>query len=352
MKVKWVVFLAVMGVLGLAGVCQAQQDGYEPVFAAGSGYSGPEVAFGCCPGPLWTAYGEFLLLRPSNAKVSYAVPINGAIVPPAGVAPVQVGRESVLDIGYNSGFRVGFERALNECSSIGAVYTHFESGTSDSVALAEPPPDRVLRSLLLHPGTGDAATDFDLGAAGSHAIDFRMADIEYRHLLRCGPKHAITGLVGIRYGHLEQRLASEFLSSQVEQFVTSDIDFHGGGVRLGLEAETYAAHGGFFGYGKTHASFLAGRFSSFYSQADRFREQVVEAGWKEDRVVPILDLEVGLGWVSSGGRVRVTGGYHYAAWLNTLTTDEFIQAVQHNDSVSVRETLVFDGLVFRTEIGF
>lgn len=347
MEIKWVVLAVLVGMLGVTHVCQAQQWNTEPISPAGSAY------YSCdpCSTPCWKGYGEFLLLRPSNDKVSYAVPINGAIVPPAGVAPVQIGRESVLDIGYNAAFRGGVERALNNCSSIGVAYTHLDSATSDSVALDAPPPDVVLRSLINHPGTVAAPTDF-LEASGRYDINFRLADIEYRGLWLSGPQHCVRGVVGIRYAHLEQGLASEFSNATTVEAVSTDINFDGAGVRLGLEAERHAACNGFFGYGKVFASFLAGEFSSTYFQSDSFRGEVVEAGWKEDRVVPILDLEVGVGWTSPGGLIRVTGGYMYSGWLNTLTTDEFIQAVQNNNSVSVRDTLVFDGLVARAEINY
>lgn len=351
MKTKRTLLAVLVGTLGLASIGQAQQWDGEPVFQAGSAYSEAVGACDPCTVPCWKAYGEFLLLRPSNDKLSYAVPINGAIVPPVGVAPVQIGREAVLDIGYNAGFRGGFERALNECASIGAAYTHFESQTSGSIALDAPPPDVVLRSLINHPGTAAAPTDF-LEASGRSQIDFRLADIEYRGLWLCGPQHTVTGVVGVRYGHLKQDLTSRFANATTIENVTSDISFDGAGVRLGLEAEKHSEYSGFYGYGKTFASFLGGEFSSRYTQSDSFRGQVVEAGWKEDRIVPILDLEVGVGWASAGGGVRVSAGYMYSAWMNTLTTSEFVQAVQTNSSVSVRDTLAFDGLVLRSEIRY
>ncbi|MDY0166303.1 MAG: Lpg1974 family pore-forming outer membrane protein [Thermoguttaceae bacterium] len=351
MNSKWVILFALVGMLGSRDACLAQHWGIDPT-AQAEAYSATTGSCCECSVPFVKGYGEFLLLRPSNDKVSYAVPINGAITDPSsGVAPVQIGRESVLDIGYNVGFRGGIEVAVNECSSIGAVYTLFESTTSGSVALDAPPPDVVLRSLINHPGTVFAPTDF-LEASGRHDIDFRLADVEYRGLWLCGPQYSVSGVVGVRYAQLEQGLTSEFRNVTTVETVTSDINFEGGGVRLGLEAEQYAGERGLFGYGKTYASFLAGEFSSRYTQSDTIRELVVDAGWKEDRVVPILDLEIGVGWVSRCGLVRVTAGYMYSAWLNTLTTGEFIQAVQNNNSVSVRETLVFDGLVGRAEIRY
>ena len=67
-------------------------------------------------GPRFRLYGDFLYLRPANEKVAFAVPINGAITPPPGMAPVQVGMEGVVDCDYDAGFRVGGAFVLNDCS--------------------------------------------------------------------------------------------------------------------------------------------------------------------------------------------------------------------------------------------
>jgi len=79
---------------------------------------------------------------------------------------------------------------------------------------------------------------------------------------------------------------------------------------------------------------------------------VVNTGWTEDRVVTILDAELGLGWQSVGGGLRLTAGYTFSGWFNVINTDDFIRAVRRNDSVSVSDTLTFDGLVFRAELRF
>lgn len=63
----------------------------------------------------------------------------------------------------------------------------------------------------------------------------------------------------------------------------------------------------------------------------------------------MLDLEIGLGWASSDGSWCATAGYMFSGWFNTVNSDEFIQAVQTNNSVDVSDSLGFDGLVVRTE---
>ena len=70
-------------------------------------------------------------------------------------------------------------------------------------------------------------------------------------------------------------------------------------------------------------------------------------------MVSILDCEVGLGWASEGGHVRISAGYMVSGWLNVVKTPEFIASVQANqyhgpDKID-GNALVFDGLVSRLE---
>ena len=71
--------------------------------------------------------------------------------------------------------------------------------------------------------------------------------------------------------------------------------------------------------------------------------------YNDDRIVSILELELGMGWQNCCGNFRVTAGYYIGSWFNTLTTAGFIEGVQNNNFVDVDETLSFDGLALRAE---
>jgi hypothetical protein len=71
----------------------------------------------------------------------------------------------------------------------------------------------------------------------------------------------------------------------------------------------------------------------------------------------ILDMELGIGWQSPCGRVRVTSGYMISSWFNSVTTDQWIRSVSRNNFVGQRDgmsydTLMFDGLTVRAEYRF
>ena len=310
--------------------------------------AGTECGVGCldpCSVPKWRAFGEFLFLRPSGERVAFAVPINGAIVPPAGAAPVPIGLEAAVDCDFEAGFRVGGSYYLDECSDLVATYTHFESDTTNQIGINPP---YVIRSLVNHPGTQAAPTDF-LAASARLDLDFELADLEYRRLFSCSPKHAVYYSAGFRYSHLDQLFSSSLTNATTTETVSSQVRFDGGGIRVGLEGERYLAKCGLMAYGRSAVSFVGGNFRGRYLQNNTQQGDVVISGLNEDGVISMLDLEIGLGWASSDGSWRATAGYMFSGWFNTLNTDEFIQAVQTNNSVSIGDSLGFDGLVVRTE---
>jgi len=391
MKVRNSVFFLVgLAALGWVGVAQAQQWGYgQPPMAYGGpmmyapptgyGYAMPAafaqepqpvaqdsqgptpysgqaagevtVTGECCPGtcgeecpPKWQFYGEFLYLRPRNAEVGWAVPIDGPITQPPPSNPIQIGPVAVADIEYHPGFRVGGGRALDECASIGLSYTWFESRAHDETSTQAP---NVIRSMVSHPATRSAATDFLRGEA-SNDVDFQLGDADYRCVFICTDRFSMNWLVGARYAEMQQDFQATFANNGTEQ-VISDISFNGGGVRLGLEAERHSPGNGMMIYGRSAASFVAGEFHARYFQGQSFDPTVVSTEWSAGRVVPILELELGAGWVSPRGHLQLSAGYMFSGWFNVVKTDDFIRSVKANDFGSLGDTITFDGLVARIE---
>ena len=296
----------------------------------------------------WQVFGDFLYIRPGQDRVAYAVPINGAIVPPAGVAPVQVGRIATADVGFDPGFRVGLSHCLDECSRIGVTYSHLDADTQDQISVDAP---LVLRSMVDHPGTQSAPTDFLNGLAEA-TIRFKLGDVDYRHMWLCDERMSLNYVVGGRFAHLEQGFNSLMTNSSTAETVDTRLMFDGGGIRFGLEGQRRAICSGMTIYGSAMASFVGGRFRGGYTQADSFSGTVVYTGWADDRIVPILDLELGVAWVGCCGHLRISGGYMFSSWFNMPRTEDFIHTVQTNDLSLVHDALTFDGLTLRTEFRF
>ena len=310
--------------------------------AAWGGEPGYAKAPAYCP-PCWahrtSVFGEFLYLRPRDSEVAHTLIVNGN---------VPAGRAGVADPDYSPGYRVGFTKALDECSSLVGTYTNFESNTNDFLDVNPPP---ALRGLLLHPGTTNAGADF-LTATARYDIDFRTADFDYRGLLSAGDSAAINYVIGARYAHLDQDLRVVYSNAGTAETIITDVEFDGAGFRLGLDAER-CTHHGFLFYGKSMATFLVGDFRATYNHASTAGgATVANTAWRAGRIVPILDLELGTGWQSHSGHWRMTAGYVVSAWLNTVNTDEWVEAVRGNSFEGLNDGMTFDGLTAKAEYRF
>jgi hypothetical protein len=298
-------------------------------------------------------FGEFLYMRARNAEVAYALPIDGPVAPVLG-NETPIGPTAVVDFEYKPNFRVGGAFAFNEEASIASQYTYFRSSTNSAASID--PAVGVLRSLVTHPLGANAATDAtDANATAS--IDYDLIDTDFRGLVMgcesCEGKCAsvVNYLIGGRYAQMEQDFGANFVALGTTS-VNTNIDFKGGGIRLGLEGEQHATGNGLFAYGRGIANLMVGEFDATYTQANTFAGTQVFNSWSAGRVVPVFDVEVGVGWVGPRRRMKYQFGYVVSTWFNAVTTEDFIEAVQTSDYSSQSDTITFDGLTARATFEF
>jgi len=301
----------------------------------------------CCCQPKLEFFGEYLYLRARDAEVAYAVPANGPIVDPEDPV-IQIGPTALVDFDYDSAYRAGFSLGMGDCSRIGARYTYFDTDTSHYAEIL--PPDEM-HSLVLHPGTHNAALQFT-EASAEYALDFDLVDVDFTRIISCGRQHEISLVMGGRYAGMGQDFEAQFIAATNDETVTTDIQFDGGGIRVGLDTEFYSCNRTCFVYATSAASFVAGEFTATYAQDDFQGGRLVYTDWQAGRLVTMLDLEIGLGWSSPQGCCRVSGGYMVSGWLNTVNTDDWIKAVQSDNFVGPNDKMTFDGLVARAELRF
>jgi hypothetical protein len=192
-------------------------------------------------------------------------------------------------------------------------------------------------------------------ANANYTINFQYIDIEYQVVAASTNQFWWGYLVGARYANLVQDLNTTYAFAPPDGTTTANtgISFNGVGPRFGLEAERIVfPKYGFRAYGKSSASFLVGKFSSTYQQSNQFNGLEVNTSADINRIVPILDFELGLAWLSPGQLVRISGGYMVAAWFNSVTTPSWIQSVQQSSFHPGSDTITFDGLTARAELKF
>lgn len=301
----------------------------------------------CCAAPFgckFGVFGEFLYLRPRNADINYATPFDGPIAP--GVPPVQAGRQGILDPDFAPAFRVGAYIPLDDMSQIAVAYSRFEETTNDAISINAPD---VIRSQLVHPGSLAANTDY-LSATGASNINWDMIDVDYQHIFFCTPQTRISFLAGFRATEFEQRLDTVFTNVGTTDTVNTDIDFYGAGLRLGLDALRMHANRRLFVYGNGHMSLVAGEFRADYLQTSSVDPVVAQTYYSAGRIVPMLDLELGAGWMSKCQNVQIRGGYLISSWYNTVRTDQWIAGARNNNMQDLSRAMSFDGLTARVTV--
>ncbi|MCA9185895.1 MAG: Lpg1974 family pore-forming outer membrane protein [Pirellulaceae bacterium] len=345
-RAQWGQYLATCGEGGCTDLsCTSFLGGCTDMPCLDCGGSGCMVCQPCCERV--RAWGEFLYLRPRNAEVAYAVPIDGPIAPTLGNG-IQIGRTSLVDINHNAGFRVGMALSLNDCSRIWAQFTNYESNIDDRATVNSPD---VLRSLVTHPLGDNVATDASQALA-SYDINFELVDLAFTGILKNCNCWLWEYTLGVRYGKLDQLFRSSFIEADGITNVLTDLGFNGTGPRLGMNLTRNVGCHGLYLYTRGDSSFLVGKSVANYSQSDSFRQTVVANSWQSGRILTQLDLEAGFGWSSCSQRFSISAGYLVSAWLNAVKTDEYIQSVQTNQFLSLGDGLTFDGLALRTELRF
>jgi hypothetical protein len=294
----------------------------------------------------WEFYGEFLYMRARDVEVTYAVPFDGPIIPPANNPRVQVGRFGVLDMNYEPAFRAGFNKYLSDRTRISAEYTLYEGRSFDSTITTAP---FVVHSLVSHPSTAAAAQDF-LQAVGRYDISMDIIDVDLRRIYYCDQGIELGWLLGIRTALHEQTMRVN-LSGTGTETVETDIDFRGVGLKFGIDG-ILALGECWQGYMELGGSFIPGVYVADFTQSQSYDPTVVATGWEAGRIVSIWDLEVGISRISNDGKCRLNVGYMFSAWTNTLQTDAWIDSVHTNNLIDRGTTTTLDGLVARCELRY
>jgi hypothetical protein len=290
----------------------------------------------------FVVFGDYLYWNVHGADVPYAQPFDGVI---PGLS-VPRGPVAVASPKFNSGFRAGGGMVFdNGNSGFFGTFTYFRDNRHTDTAAPDP---FVLHNFLAFPNTASSAVD-SLSASVDYHIQLYMADFDYKCAIVNNQHLYLNWLAGIRYAHLDQNLSSNFFVTGATS-VNSDINFDGIGPRFGLDGR-YQVCGGLYGYAQGIVDLLFGQFRGNYTETNVFTGLVGQTSINANRVVPILELEMGLGWQSAQGGFRVQGGYYVGSWFNTITTSSFASSIGATNFTTngnnFRDNMTFDGLVLR-----
>ena len=314
-------------------------------------WAGSCGAVGCdpCCTPWWAhrtgGFGEVLYLWPGNSDLIYAVEQTDTTATASPTGPI-----GITNVDEAVGYRVGFSIAKDFCSSYFGSYARWDNDTTD---LLQASGQNVLNSRLIHPSTTTVGSQ-SLQSSTEQSISFQTADFGYRRMAKASDTSALHWLGGLRYGNLEQGLLGQQTVSVATGLtsVTTDIDFDGFGILAGLDGERRSKCCGGLLYGKVIGSLLAGDWRADYRQTNQFGGGVIANHFEDFRVTPTLDAELGFGWTSKGGRVKLTAGYLFSHWFNTVSNRDYLRNVRSGNLEDMADVLTFSGLTSRFEWRF
>ncbi len=156
----------------------------------------------------------------------------------------------------------------------------------------------------------------------------------------------------MRYGRLEQLLSTSQTVSVATGLtnMTTGVDYDGFGLLAGLDAERQSQETGLLIYGKVAASMMAGDWKASSRQVNQFGGGIAANEYRDFRLSPILESELGCGWQSCCGRLRLTTGYLASGWFNAISTRDYIQSFNEGNFVDMNDTVTFSGLTAKMEI--
>jgi hypothetical protein len=309
---------------------------------------------GSCTGPRLGVFAEGVLLKARGADVLYAQPRDGV-----GFVFAPRGSQGIVEPNYTPGIRVGADYLASPCAKFEASVLWWESRDSSSIFT---PNGTVLNSSVVLPSFQNASAQFMFGSA-TEGIQLKSVDADYNHLMCGNSCFYVSWLAGFQYANFRQYFNSAFTVNNGTTTVDTHIDFNGGGPRVGLEGQVLLGCG-FRIFARGTVDLLAGHFGCDFNQQNTFVGNQGFTEYRNDRVVPVLDLRVGLGWTSSNDRFSLMAGYDLSAWFNMVTTADLINAAQSNitnnlntnnfttNNANLKNTITLDGLTARVEFRF
>jgi hypothetical protein len=258
----------------------------------------------------------------------------------------------VLDPDYQPGYRVGGSFAMGDRSSVRLTYAALQAETTNGgdVTADDILANRSQFPLLLHPVTLTPDLAANITALGRMDVDFQIADLDARMLLWDTQTAGINAFGGVRWVNMNQDVVVGYLGN-AGTVVEGGIQHDGLGAHLGLDGQFRSATGfGAYGLGALSLIYGMGRGDFVqYPLNDRENPQAATAA-EYDRLTPMLDLEMGVDWVSSGGNLRFAAGYLTNVWFNVITARDYFAGIRENQFDDFSDTMTFDGLTARAEV--
>jgi hypothetical protein len=258
---------------------------------------------------------DYLYLRARRRAFDFAITdpfLNGAVQ----------GTVSSLSWTNNSGYRVGGGYRLGHGWEAGVSYFYFHTNDNRT---AFAPTGGALFATLTAPGIDQVSNAFATTNLNMDVIDAEVA----KRIESDGLTLRLSG--GVRVAEISQKLGAAYSGATAGAgvvSVSSPINFTGIGVRVGAEGwwDAWCTGYGKLGlYAKGYGSLLSGEFHSRLLQvANNGATPIVDVSDKFDKVVPVAEVGIGIGWQNERMQFRV--GYELMNYFNLIDSVDFVDS--------------------------
>ena len=305
----------------------------------------------------WTAMAEVMFMRPSTGELDFA------IEDPQDGSKVTTGRVLSVDTDYEPGFQIGVGYDFAG-TGVDAKLAWSRLRTSNDES-ATAPAGSTLIATLSSKGTGEGSSDAD-SARANVDFDYDVVDFEVGQTFQAGSSVDIRLFGGVRYANMDHDMEVFYQGGTFDAqgpddgaLVTSKVDFSGIGPRIGVGG-SWDLGSDFSLFGHTAVSLLVSDFDASHvetsdSQNNPFRVNVTQDF--DTRVVPVVEISLGAGWVNrlSWGLLTLRGGYEVQNWFNVVDPLDFSKASSLGASNPGRGNTTdmgLDGFFFRGNVEF
>lgn len=286
----------------------------------------------------WYTQGEFLLQRPRNTDLDFAIVNNST-----GLGTVGPIESYKYELG--TGLRVELGRRWDEGKwETAFAYTYLTAGTDRT--LTGGTPGSVLPTLT-RPGIVDRVNT----ATGNVDLDYQIFDMIAARRVAVDEHFGMRWIGGFKFTDIRQILNTTYDGTDARlSKIASRSRFQGFGPMVGAEAVLVGCKG-FHVYGRVTGGLITGRnVNKLIETNDNGATTYVNTQYDVRKVVPTGSIALGGGWQYRS--ISLRGGYEITHWQGIFERPRFVDDVGQGKVITRPANLTLEGLFLQVAVSY
>lgn len=287
----------------------------------------------------WYTQGEFMLQRPRNTDLDFAIINRGAglgTVGPIESLRYELGTGLRVELGHRWGDEGKWETAF--------AYSYLTAGTDRTITAGA---GQNLLPTLTRPGLTDRATT----AFGNLDLDYQLFDMLVARRVLVDEHFALRYIGGFRFTDIRQIMNVGYDGLDARQArIASRTRFQGFGPLVGIEG-VLASHKGFHAYTRVQAGLLTGRGTNKLVETnDAGATTYVNTHNDVRRVVPYGSFALGGGWQYRS--ISLRGGWEVTHYEGLFERPRFTDDVGQGKVNTRASNLTLEGMFIQVAVSY